>query len=313
MVGHPVTDWELAKEIARRMSAAQERKRNLQAAEALGITKTTHTLADLFERRHADLSPDWSGKYAKSRERRRTFWLDKLGPIALSKVNAALVEKIARDAQTERRLSDRWRQDVLRYMVDSYAYAEKKLKWIEPRHNLSAVTIPKAHGKSKAYTLTEAKKLLPKLWQVDERAGWMGAVAMQTGRRIGAIRKLRAEDVERSGRWTQVTFPGETDKARKTGVALVKDLPERTDWRRPTPELVNSWLHEAEKLAGVEHVHGRAFHGLKRLYATLTAGMMGADLQSGTLRSTLDAHYRQDTLDPKREVAERLAEAVGGG
>lgn len=313
IVGHPVTDWELAKEIARRLSSAQEKRRNQDAATALGLS-VPRTLGELLSRRHEDLSGRWSEKYTKSRKRRKTFWLDALGADAeLSTVSPAAVERIAREAQEKRKLSDRWRQDVLRYIVDSFTYAEKKLKWIDARHNLSAVDIPSAKGTSKAYTMAEVRKILPKLWKVDERAGWMGTVAFQTGRRIGAIRRLEAEHVTRKGDLTLIRFPGETDKARKTGEAVVYGLPERTDWSRPSQETVNAWMHDAEALAGVPHVSGRAWHGLKRLYATVTAGMVGADLQSGTLRSTLEGHYRQDTLAPKREVAERLAELVEGG
>ena len=66
-------------------------------------------------------------------------------------------------------------------------------------------------------------------------------------------------------------------------------------------------MREAERLAGVEHIERRGWHGLKRLYATLSQGMPGADLQSGTLASTLSGHYRQDVLEPKRQVAQALA------
>ena len=163
IVGHPVTDWEVAKEVARRFSAAQERRRNQDASIVLGLP-INRSLQDLLEQRHADLGPRWSTKYAKSRELRRAFWLDKLGDIQLTGVNAAVVERIAREAQGTK--SDRWRQDVLRYLVDSFIYAEKKLKWIEPRHNLSAVDVPAAKGRSVAYTLEEARKLLRALWEV---------------------------------------------------------------------------------------------------------------------------------------------------
>lgn len=300
-----VTDFRLAKKIAVVMSARQQKKRNRLAAEFFGVKSSTeHTLSDLFDRRHADLGPSWSVKYAKSRELRKTFWLERLGEhTPLVRVTAAAVERVARDAQGA--LSDRWRQDVLRYMVDSFAYAEKKLKWIDARHNLSAVTIPSVRGASKAYSLAEAKRLLPALAEVHPVAGWMGAVAFQTGRRIGAIRTLEPSDVERSGDMTVIRFPGETDKARRTGEAVVYVGP-RTDWTVPAAEAALDWLRAAEKAAGVATVPGRGWHGLKRLYATLTTGMSGADRQSGTRKETLEAHYRQDVLEPKAEVAKAL-------
>ena len=293
----------MAKDAARRFSAAQERRRNQDAAVALGLP-TQRTLPELLERRHADLSPRWTKKYAKSRELRRAFWLDKLGGVSLAGLNAAVVERIAREAQGDK--SDRWRQDVLRYLVDSFIYAERKLKWIEPRDNLSAVEIPSARGTSRPYTAAEARKLLPALWATPV-AGWMGVVALQTGRRLSAIRTLTDECVTVAGEWTYIDFPGETDKARNTGTAAVYGLPERTDWTIPSEGLCNDWIHEGEQRAGVEHMRGRGWHGLKRLYATLTTDLPGADKQSGTRRETLEGHYRQDLMAPKREVAREVA------
>lgn len=312
-IGHPVTDRELAKKIAQRAAAAQDRKRNQQAAELLGLP-SDRSLKELLNRRHADLAKKWTDKYRKSRDRLRTFWLDKLGDVRLTAVSPALVERIALEAQAEGKAkSDRWRQDVLRYLVDSFIYAEKKLKWIEPRHNLSAVEVPTAKGRSEAYTLAEARKLLRALWKVHPVAGWCGQVCAHAGRRIGAVRRLRPSDVRTEGRWTFVTFPGETDKARNTGTAALYDLPARTDWSEPSEDVCGDWLRDAETRAKLPHVAGRGFHGLKRLYATLTTGMAGADLQSGTLRETLEKHYRQDTVDQKTAVAKHVARRLSSG
>jgi hypothetical protein len=311
VVGHPITSREMAEDIARRMSAAQERRRNQQAAELLGIP-TARTLTELLDRRHADLEPTWSPKYAKSRTLRKTFWLDKLGDARLTHVRPAVVERIAREARDKDGLSDRWLQDVLRYLVDSFIYGEKKLKWIEPRHNLSAVTIPKARGRGVSYTLAEARKLVPELWKVEPRAGWMGEVAYQTGRRIGAIRRLEPTDVIHGETWTAIRFPRETDKPGKGGEAWVYRLPERTDWRVPTHDEVDAWMEAAEEGAKIKHIDGRLWHGLKRLYATLASGQPGADLQAGTLRSTLDGRYRQDVAEPKMAVAKELAGRLAG-
>lgn len=308
LLGHPITDRELAKEAAHRMAQAQERKRNQMARRALGMEQR-HTLGELLERRHRDLQGKWTEKYRKSRERRRAFWLEALGEdCPLEAVMPAVVERIAREAQGKR--SDRWRQDVLRYLVDSYIYARRKLKWIEERHDLSGVDIPSAKGKSRPYTLDEARKLLPALWEVHPTAGWIGEVAFQTGRRLSAIRKLTPQDVREENGYTVVCFPSKTDKARNTGEAVVVALRPRTDWQVPSQEVCNAWMHEAEERAGIEHQKGRAWHGLKRLYATLTTGMPGADRQAGTRRETLEGHYRQDTLDPKVEVARKLADVA---
>lgn len=310
ILGHPVTDRELAKEAAHRMAIAQERKRNNQARTALGVPER-HTLEQLLTRRHADLGPGWSEKYAKSRERRKAFWIEALGrDRPLDAVSPAEVERIARDAQGKR--SDRWRQDVLRYLVDSFIYARRKLKWITERHDLSGVDIPSAKGKSRPYTLAEARKLLPALWEVHPTAGWIGEVAFQTGRRLSAIRKLRESDVRQEDGYTVVSFPASTDKARNSGEAVVVGLRARTDWTRPSQEACNDWIHRAEEAAGIEHVKGRAWHGLKRLYATLTTDLPGADKQAGTRKETLEGHYRQDVLGPKVDLAVRLEARLRG-
>ena len=39
--------------------------------------------------------------------------------------------------------------------------------------------------------------------------------------------------------------------------------------------------------------------------------MAGRDKQSGTLETTLDRHYVQDDLEPKIELARRMAERIG--
>lgn len=304
VLGHPVTDREIAIEAANRMAIAQKRKRNQQAAQALGLP-TKRTLGELFERRHSDLRVKWSEKYAKSRELRRAFWLTALGEeCRLEAVSPAVVEMVAREAQGSK--SDRWRQDVLRYLVDSFGYARRKLKWIGEAHDLSAVDVPAAKGESKPYTLAEARKLLPALWDVHPVAGWIGEVAAQTGRRLTAIRKLRPTDVLEMDGCTVIQFPASTDKVRNSGQAVVDGLRARTDWTMPSQELCNAWIHEAEQRAGIQHQQGRAWHGLKRLYATLVAGEPGADKQSGTLASTLETHYRGDLLAPKVALAKRL-------
>jgi hypothetical protein len=308
-IGHPVTDHELAKKIARRMAAAQERKRNASAAEMLGLP-SPRTLKELLDRRHADLTKKWTPKYRKSRDRLRTFWLEQLGDVRLTAVNAATVERIALEAQAAKDFSDRWRQDVLRYLVDSFIYAETKLKWIEPRHNLSAVEMPTVSGSREAYTEDEARKVLAKLWEVNPVAGWMGTVAAQTGRRIGAIRTLQPSSIAVEGEWTYITFPEETDKARKPGRVAVLNLPARSDWFVRSYKRCMKWLRKAEELAEVPSVEGRGYHGLKKLYATLTDSLEGADLQSGTRRETLRRHYRQDTMAPKQAVAEHLAKRL---
>lgn len=310
VTGHPITDKSKAMELAKAMSARQEIKRNQSAAMILGLP-SAHTLGELLTRRHDDLEGTWTKKYKKDRERMSKFWLGKLGKdMPLVGLNPATVERLARNAQGKR--GDRWLENVLQYLVDSYSYAEEKLKWIEARHNLSAVTIPRPKGRGLPYSREEARKLLPALWKVNGVAGWLGQVVSQTGRRIGAARKLKAENVMVIGDWTYIDFPGETDKTKRSQAAAVYKLPERKDWTIPPAEHVNDWIHEAEKIAEVPHKKNRGWHAMKRLYAELTEGMAGADTQAATRRDTLSNRYRHGTVGPKQEVAMHIAEQLGG-
>lgn len=326
VVGQPVTEREQAVEIAHKMSAAQERRRNQEAAELLGLP-TTRTLDELLRALHMDRGSDWSDQYAKDQERYRAFWLEKLGKIRLTRVSAGMVERIVREenerrvkAEDERPWSPRTQGAVMRYLVDAFAFAQNKLKWIEDRHNLSAVTIPKPKSRSRAYSLEEAAKLLPALEAVDWRAGWIGHVAFLTGRRLTAIRKLP----EREG-WVTLHpehavlhFPGDTDKARNTGEAVVMGralaLTRRATegWTTPTMDECQDWIKAAEVAAEVPHRAYRGWHGLKRLYATLAKGHVGREKQSGTTGHTLDRVYVQDELGPKVELAKMLAGRLAG-
>lgn len=313
--GNRITDWDDAQEIAKVMSEAQRKRRNRLGAEYFGVADPEdRTLEDLFERRHADLGPGWSAKYAKSRELRRAFWLERLGKATpLTRITAAVAERAAKDAQVEAARSDRWRQDVLRYLVDSFYYAERKLKWIEAAHNLSAVTMPKPRGRLPSYTLEEAVALVRALEGVHPVGHWLAVVAFQTGRRINAILSLTKADVEPGGPGepTALHFHASDDKAGKEGVAFVYGLPRRTDWRSYSYDDAKVWLLEAEKAAEVPHKKKRAWHAFKKVYATATTGMEGADHQSGTRRETLEERYREDVTAPKAEVAKALAARLG--
>jgi hypothetical protein len=287
----------------------------------------THTLTELLEAMHANRSGSWSESYRRDQDRYRLFWLEKLGNVPLVRVNAALAERIVRE-EAARRVKDPKRRSwsprthgaVLRYLKDAYYFAERKLKWINDKQNLSAITAPKAKGRSEAYTLAEARKLLPALESVDWRAGWIGHVALQTGRRLTAIRTLPTKVgwVVMGSEYAVLRFPGETDKARNTGEAVVSGdalrLTERAaqKWRTPPMHECRRWIREAEEAAGIECRHGRGWHGLKRLYATLAKGHVGREKQSGTLGVTLDRVYMQDDLAPKIELARVLAGKVAG-
>jgi hypothetical protein len=319
-IGEPVTDKGLAMDIAREMSARQERKRNQNAAELLGIP-TERTLTDLLETLHENRGPTWSENHTRGQGSMRKFWLDKLGDVRLTRVTAAVVERIVQETGKAKSWSVRTRGAHLRYIIDAFYYAERKLKWIEPRHNLSAVEMPRAKVSPEAYTLDEAKKLVPALEAIDWRAGWIAEVAVQTGRRLNAIRTLpeRKGWVTLHDGYAVLQFPADTDKTRNTGQAVIAGrralrLTARAleDWSVPTLRQCWLWMFKAEKASNVEHKKSRSWHGFKRLYATITDGQLGRGKQSGTRELTLDRIYKQDVLGPKVELAKILAGQLAG-
>ena len=324
LLGHPVTDRDTAKELARRASIAQEQKRNQQAREIVGLP-VKRTLPGLLHALHMARASEWSDGYRQSQERQRRFWESKLGHIELDKVSPALVERIASEEAKRRKWTPRTRGAALRYIVDAFRFAQRKLKWITERENLSAVDVPGSKAKVAAYTLVEARKLLPALEAVDPRAGWIGHVAFQTGRRLRAIRTLGKSAVTLHDGYAVLAFPAETDKARQEGRAVVVGRAyelTRTFMTSPGKYVVgkkppansvcNVWIRSAEEAAGVEHRERRGWHGLKRLFATLGQGMVGREKQSGTTGTTLDRIYVQDDMPPKVRLAESLAERLAG-
>ena len=315
VTAHPVTDRKLAMRIAHEMSRKLEQDHNRAAQRMVFGFTTEKTLLEVVQAFHKAKEADWSPKQVKGQRRFRDHWLDRLGEdSALTDVVPAEVEQYARELS----VTPETRRKYLRYIKQVYRFAERKLKWIDARHNMDAVDLPKARSESKAYSLDEIRKLLPALEGVDPRAGWLGHVAWQSGRRLTAIRTLPNAAVTCFADHSLLTFPGETDKARKTGeVVVVGRAHELT--KAVLPDLLDGvtehvcikvWLPAAEKRAGIPHIEGRAWHGIKRRYATESAGMVGRDKQSGTRGDTLDSIYVQDDIPPKMLVAQALADAV---
>lgn len=323
--GHPVTDRRLAMQIAHEMSRNLERDHNRAARAAIfGQPGKDHTLAELLEKMHRIRGKMWSQQHARDQETKRRYWLDKLGnDTPLSAVTEGIVEAVTSDTAEDRDWSARSLQRHRLYIQEAYKFACEKLKWIEPRQMLTALDIPKANSTSKPYTLAEVRKLLPALESVDVRAGWMGHVAWQSGRRKKALRTFPATGADVRDGHTVLTFPGATDKVRKTGQVVVvgraheltAQLVETAGEHLlgdppPTHEKADEWLWEAEKIAGITHQTGRAWYGIKRRYAGESHGMVGRDKQAGVTEPRLAEIYRPDDLDPKRAVAEALNEML---
>lgn len=341
IVGHPVSDRALAKRLADKGSRDQERRRNLQASESVfGVTEH-HTVKDVLDRLHELRQGEWSRQYKSDQGRYKRFWLDQLGAdTRLARVSEAWVEDVARKATSAKGWSGSTHRALLRYIVDAYYFAHRKLKWIEERHTLSGVDFPRARTVSRAYSENELWLLLAELGASGDPRAWAVAeIAYATGRRLNAIRSLGTEAYKLKGEIPTLQFPDHTDKARNAGLAVLTtqaqeaveallflpavqstgllfprgDLSKQGKDTRPIRrEDLLAMLRASEKAAGVEHVHDRGYHGIKRRFATITQKLIGsASKQSGTTEEMLRRGYVQDDLGPKVELANALEERRG--
>lgn len=324
--GHTIHSKDDAIAIAKRTSDRLEQAHVQQYRAAQFGPSPARTLAELLTRLHADRAGEWSHDHARHQEQYRKLWLQRIGKAArLVAISPAMVETVAKKEAKDRGWSSRSHQAFLRYLVDAFQYAERKLKWIEPRNNLSAVEIPEAKSKGKPYSLDEMRALLPALEQVGDVPGWLGHVLWQTGRRLSAARTLPKSAVEVHAGFSVIEWPAKTDKARKGGASVVvgrahqltaklmKKPGKYVTGKEPpsVEECDKDWMPAAEKIAKVKHVDGRAWHGIKRRFSNRTEGLKSRAAQAGTLEETLRRTYDpKDDLEAMREVAKRLAAEV---
>jgi integrase len=334
VAGVAIVDRDLAVDIAKASSDLQRARREARVAHELLGRPERYSVGQLLERYHNDREPDWSHHHLRIQRGLRGVWLTTLGKSTwLDEVTPARVQGIVGTKARAHDWTPRTRQKYLRYIVDAFTYARRKLKWITEAHDLSAVDMPRPRGKSQAYSLADIQAMLRVAPKVDLRCAAVLEIAWATGRRLGAIRVLRLEDVERTGDEIVVTFPGEHDKARRTGRAILGPKASRVvaSLRRkpavrasgllfPSGDLaafkkrrlpasdseMREWLRAVEKLAEVDSEPGRAFHAIKRRWATVVDDVRAAEKQSGTRRETLAHTYEQDDDEPKRVLAARL-------
>lgn len=308
---------------AEALSKEREQLRYRELADVYGVS-APRTVNELLAKLHDDKAADWSKVYTKDQDRFKKFWSGKLGGLTLMRVNAATVNQIAREESRRNEWAPRTHGSYLRYIVDAFYYAEKKLKWIDARHNLSAVDFPAPRSKGQEYSVEEIKALLPALESVDVRAGWIGQVAWQTGRRLSAIRQLRKRDVLSTEGRAVLRFPEETDKSRNASEAVVVGRAAELTARlmrkpgsfvlgkaAPTLDECEDWIKDAEDAAEIKHKDGRAWHGIKRAFVSAAEDLRLASKQSGTRRSTLEAVYDKDWSEGKETLASALAERAG--
>lgn len=320
-LGHPVTDKEFALEIAEDMAQAQKRKRNAESQKTYRGYDVTATVGQLLRMYHAAKARKWADTTIKGKDRYREFWLAELGATTrLVDVTDVWVEDIAHRAAEENDWSAATHAHYLKHIVAAFRFAYRKAKLIQARHMLSAVDIPTPDGKGEAYDYDEIVRLLAALEEVGTVPAWLGNMLWQTGRRLSAVRTLPKSAVTIGPDYALIALPRETDKARRASSAAVvgrafeltvelMDGPGEYVAGRYAPSLktCNSrWLPKAEDIAGIEHIKGRGWHGIKRRFATEAPDRRAASKQSGTNEDTLRKIYEQDDLAPKLALAREL-------
>ena len=244
------------------------------------------------------------------------------------------VERTTADAATVNGWSDRTQQKLQKYLKAASRYGHVKLKKL-PEDPLTAVdmadldTQPSTDGLE--YSAEEVALLCTPGPGVDWRVTLAANIAADVGRRIGAIRRLRCEDVS-VGERIWLRFRKETDKGRRESTVpvsaetaeLILEALKRPEvhaggWLLPGGHEGSkrragvSWggadatssagpihkLHEAERLLGIDHVRGRGYHGIERAHVTVSwdeasgdAAKVG-DLTGNSSPEVLERHYRR--------------------
>jgi hypothetical protein len=335
--GVAIFDRELAKSIANSAASAQRKKREARVAHQLLGLPEPHTLSELLDKYWAARSAQWTVRSREDQVRIRQFWLTWLGPDRqLTDITPALAQAALRQAmRANNHLGPPSQVKYLTSLKSWFRHARTQLKWIGEHEDLEALGTPRVDSVSRPYTQEQVLRLLPATRQVDPRCAVLAHLAWISGRRATALRTLKASAYTRRGAYGVLHMPGETDKARKSGdvylYGQVRELVEelldqpavkasgllfpsgRLDDPAPRRKALGSMqsrtmLAEAEKLAGIKHVNGRAYHGIKRRFATtaLAHDPQAAAKQSGTLRKTLEAAYEQDDPAPKQQLARYL-------
>jgi integrase len=284
----------------------------------------------------------WARSHAVNQETYRRFWTDQLGEsTAVLSLTPSRVRKVAQEAGHRRGWKALTERKYLAYLVAAIGHALTQERMIR-EDPLSGIKLPdaKADGAGLAYSEAEAGLLLTPHPEIDWRLTLAVNIEADTGRRAGAIRHLRTEDVSvRDGRiWMH--FRGERDKrghgalipvSAKTA-ELVLDALEREEvrqsgwlfpgghlghrspdcrWKKPIGAF-DGLLRKAERVLGIPHVEGRATHGIKRVHVTVSweeaggdAALVG-DVTGNSSPEVLRTTYRQQSEQRKLMQVDRV-------
>jgi integrase len=162
-------------------------------------------------------------------------------------------------------------------------------------------------------------------------------LAVETGRRIGAICRLRTEDLRLEPTDTEpfgcVVWPSSTDKCGREWAAPLNPkaraaidsalkkraalgprplFPAAKDRSKPVRiERAAAWLRKAEELAKLEHLEGTAFHSFRRYWATCRKGLSDRDVMAAggwASLAALKASYQRPDADRMLAVVMHQAE-----
>lgn len=340
--GVPIFDRDLAKEIADAVAMDRRQRAEARTAREILGRPIPYTLHELFAELHNTREAGWSSTYLQQQRSIRDWWLDALGAdTVLTDVDAATASRRV-DAETRRRKwSTRTQRKYLRYLKDAYIFANRDKKWIPELHNLSELKMPSQDSRSLPYTADEMLGILRVAPDKDLRMAAATHIAFSTLSRIGAIRQLRADDVEYETiggvERMRLRFRAETEKRDKDGYAtpsatarryiemlLQRPAVQSSGWLLPRGDLdvadpdrspmsdkvMSDWIKWCEERAGVERVRGRGWHSIKRGMTRLAGdrlgGLRAVSKQARTTEGVLKDIYDHDSPEARAEVADAL-------
>ena len=317
-------------------AAARAKASELAGAVPVGSV----TLANLLEAYHE--AHDWSTEHRKHQGTYRTFWLDRLGRdyVVGRATTPDVVGRIALSEARKKGWHGRTVEAYLRYIRGAVRWGYRKARWLTADH-LDGLEYPAYDSRGDAYTAEELEAISEVARQVDPRFWALWEILRDTGRRLTAVRTLKWEHVDTTDHRTALHFPATTDKARKRGKVFLTRYGEcavnnmvtvprlGSDWLLPcgalrqikkrnspiSPKACNKWLRRAEGLAEIEHVPGRAFHGVKRRVVTQLMDQFHGDadavgqITGNLVPSVLLRTYRQ-TSDRTRVAAVEALERL---
>lgn len=283
---------------------------------------------------------DWSQTHIRDQERWRRYWLAAFGrDRPVGSITPAEVEQVAGESTEANGWSAATEAKALKYLKAATRHAARKALILRD-DPLVAVDVPRVHAAVDApiYEDYEVARLCEPHPEVDWRVTLACSIAADTGRRIGAIRQLRREDVRFREGECWLLFRVDTDKTGRAGVVPVSDRTvERILEALNRPEVqVRGWLlpggavgslrradvpwggfdstgsggpigklHKAEETLGIEGVPGRAYHAVKRAHVSASWELAGGDaakvgdLTGNTSPDVLRRHYRKATASSK--------------